>query len=91
MASENQETKLNVWQEIIGDCISFRTEHGKATVILRVHGQDICLSFKNDSKEGRILRKLGRKLVGHKLGILRTDSNVQPIALRIIPKEESKV
>jgi len=91
MTSENQETELNIWQKIVGDCISFRTKRGKATVILRVHGQDICISFKLKSKEGAILRKFGRKLVGQKLGILRTDSEVQPIVLRIIPKEESKV
>jgi len=91
MTLDIQETKLNIWQEIVGDCISFRTKHRKTTVVLRVHGQDVCLSFKLDSKEGAILRKLGRKLVGQKLGILRTDSEVQPIVLRIIPKEESKV
>jgi len=91
MTSEIREAELQVWQEIIGDCKSFRTERGKAAVILRVHGQDICISFKLDSKEGAILRRFGRKLVGQKLGILRTDSEIQPIALRIIPKEKSRV
>jgi len=91
MTPEIRETELQIWQEIIGDCISFRTKRGKATVILRVHGQDIRLSFKLDSKEAAILRKLGRRLVGQRLGILKTDSETQPIVLRIIPREESKV
>jgi len=86
-----KEMKLQIWQEIIGDCKSFRTERDKATVILRVHGQDISMSFKLDSREGAILRKIGKKLVGQKLGILRTDSEVQPILLRVISKEESRV
>jgi len=50
-------------------------------LILRVHGQDIYISFKLDSKEGAILRKIGKKLVEQKLGILRTDSEVQSIVL----------
>jgi hypothetical protein len=91
MTSEIREAELQVWQEIIGDCMSFRTKLGKAAVILRVHGQDICISFKLDSKEGAILRRFGRKLVGQKLGILRTDSEAQPIVLRVISKEESRV
>jgi len=91
MTREIREAELQVWQEIIGNCISFRTKLGKAAIILRVHGQDICISFKLDSKEGAILRRFGRKLVGQKLGILRTDSEVQPIVLRIIPKEGSKI
>ena len=91
MTREIREAELQVWQEIIGDCISFRTKLGKVAIILRVHGQDICISFKLDSKEGAILRRFGKKLVGQKLGILRTDSEVQPIVLRIIPKEGSKI
>jgi hypothetical protein len=91
MTPEIPETELHVWQEIVGDCISFRTKQGKTTIILRVHGQNICLSFKPGSKEGAILRRFGRKLVGEKLGILRTDSEMQPIVLRMIPKEEPKV
>jgi len=91
MTSEIREAELQIWQEIIGDCISLRTKLGKAAVILRVQGQDVCISFKLDSKEGAILRRFGRKLVGQKLGILRTDSEVQPIVLRIISKEKSRV
>jgi len=91
MTSGIREAELQVWQEIVGDCISFRTRRGKATIILRVQGKNICLSFKLDSKEGAILRRFGRKLVGQKLGILRTDSEAQPIVLRVIPKEESRV
>jgi len=91
MTPEIREAELQVWQEIVGDCISFRAKRGKAAIILRVHGQDICISFKLDSKEGAILRRLGRKLVGQKLGILKTDSEIQPIVLRIISKEESRV
>jgi hypothetical protein len=91
MTSEIREADLQIWQEIIGDCKSFRIKRGKAVLILRVHGQDICISFKLDSKEGAILRRSGRKLVGQKLGILRTDSEVQPIVLRVISKEESRV
>lgn len=90
MTSGIREAELQIWQEIVGDCISFRTKQGKATIILRVHGQNICLSFKLNSKEGTILRRFGRKLVGQKLGILRTDSEIQPIVLRIMQKGESK-
>jgi hypothetical protein len=88
MKSEIREAELQVWQEIVGYCISFRTERGKAAIILSVHGQDVCISFKLDSKEGTILRRFGRKLVGQKLGILKTDSEAEPIVVRLIPKEE---
>jgi hypothetical protein len=89
--TEIREAELQVWQEIVGDCISFRTKQGKASIILAVHGQNICLSFKLDSKEGASLRRFGRKLVGQKIGILRTDNDTQPIVLRIISKEGSRV
>jgi len=91
MTREIREAELQVWQEIIGDCTSFRTKLGKTAIILRVHGQDICISFRLGSKEGAILKRFGKKLVGQKLGILRTDSEAQPIVLRVISKEKSRV
>jgi hypothetical protein len=84
-------TLINNDWHIANDCISFRTKVGKATIIPRVHGQNIRLSFKLNSRERGMLRRSGRKLVGQRLGILRTDSETQPLVLRIIPREESKV
>jgi hypothetical protein len=60
------------------------------TVILRVCGQNVRIAYERNSKEGIILRRFGRKLVGRKLGILRTDNPVKPIVIRIMPKEASK-
>ena len=84
-----KEIKLQIWQEIIGDCVKFEAKKDQVTVILRVCGQNVRIAYQRDSKEGIILRRFGRKLVGQKLGILRTDIPAKPIVVRIIPKKKS--
>lgn len=81
--------KLQTWQEITGVCVKFEAKQDQVALILRVHGQNVRISYKPNSKEGIILRKFGRKLVGRKLGILRTDNSAQPIVIRIMHREAS--
>lgn len=89
MASEVREMKLEIWQEIVGDCIRFQATKDQVAIILRVYGQNVRIAFKHGSREGIILMKIGRKLVGRKLGILRTDNEMQPIVIRIISQGAS--
>jgi hypothetical protein len=56
----------------------------------KVYGQNMRITFKRDSKEGAILERLGKRLVGQKLGVLRADSETEPIVIRLIPKEEPR-
>jgi len=59
-------------------------------LILKVYGQNMRITFKRDSKEGAILERLGKRLVVQKLGVLRIDSEAEPIVIRLIPKEEPR-
>lgn len=85
-----KETELQIWQEITGDCIEFRAERNRISLTVKVYGQNMRIAFKRDSKEGAILERLGKRLVGQKLGVLRTDSEAEPIVIRLIPKEEPR-
>jgi hypothetical protein len=90
VSNEIREMKLQLWQEIIGECIKFEAKQNQVAITLRVYGQKIRIAYDRNSKEGIILRRLGRKLVGRRLGILRTDDPLKPIVLRIMSKEASK-
>jgi len=90
MKTEIREMKLQIWQEIIGDCVKFEAKKDQVAIILRIYGQNVRITYERNSKEGIILKRFGRKLVGRKLGILRTDNPVKPIAVRIMLKEASK-
>jgi hypothetical protein len=90
MSLRVKETELQIWQKIIGDCVKFRAERNRISLILKVYGQNMRITFKRDSKEGVILERLGKRLVGQKLGVLRTDSEAEPIVIRLIPKEEPR-
>jgi hypothetical protein len=89
MKSHLKEIKLQAWEEIIGNCVEFEAKNARIVLILRVCGQNMRIAYPRDSTEGSILRKFGRKLVGQKLGILRTDIPAKLIVVRIIPKKKS--
>ena len=89
MKTDVRDIKLQAWEEIIGGCVKFEAKKDQVVVILRVCGQNVRIAYPRDSKEGIILRRFGRKLVGQKLGILRTDIPAKPIVVRITPKKKS--
>jgi len=88
MKTDIKEIKLQIWEEIIGNCVKFEDKKDQVVVILRTC-KNMQIAYQRNSKEGIILRRLGRKLVGQKLGILRTDIPAKPIVVRIIPKKKS--
>jgi len=89
MKADVKEIKLQVWEEVIGNCVKFKIEKDQVVVILRVCGQKVRMAYTRNSQEGIILRRFGRKLVGQKLAILRTDILAKPIIVRIMPKKDS--
>jgi hypothetical protein len=88
MKTDTKETKLQVWEEIIGDCAKFEVRKDQVVVIFRAC-QNMQLAYRRNSKEGIILRKFGRRLVGQKLATLRTDIPVKPIVVRVMPNNDS--
>jgi hypothetical protein len=84
MKADVKEIKLEVWQEIIGHCVRFEAKKDQVTVILRVCGQNVRIAYPRNSEEGIVLRRFGRKLVGQKIGILRTDIPAKPIVVRVM-------
>jgi hypothetical protein len=69
-------------EEIIGNCVKFEDKRDQVVVILRAC-QNMRIAYERNSKEGIILRRLGRRLVGRKLGILRTDISAKPVVIRV--------
>jgi len=88
MKADVKEIKLQIWEEIIGDCVKFEVRRDQLVVIFRCC-QNIRIAYQRDSKEGIILMRFGKKLVGKKLAILRTDIPAKPIVVRVIPKKNS--
>lgn len=87
MKTDIKEVKLHIWEEVIGNCVKFEDKKDQVVVILRAC-QNMQMAYQRNSKEGIILRKFGRKLVGRKVRILRTDIPTKPVVVRIMPKEE---
>jgi hypothetical protein len=88
MKTDIKEIKLQIWEEIIGNCVKFEDQKDQVVLVLRTC-QNMQIAYQRKSKEGIILRKFGKKLIGRKLGILRTDIPAKPIVVRIIPKKKS--
>lgn len=85
-SDRSREVKLRLWQEIVGDCIKLSFEGKNVAIHLFVHGEKLKIVYPCRSGEGFILRRLGGKLVGRKIGILRTDDPARPIVVRIVGK-----
>jgi len=87
MKTDIKEIKLQIWEEIIGNCVKFEDQKDQVVLMLRTC-QNMQIAYQRNSKEGIILRRFGRKLVGRKLGILRTDIPAKPIVVRMIPEKK---
>jgi hypothetical protein len=86
MKTDIKEIKLQIWEEIIGNCVKLEDKKDRVVVTLRTC-QNMQMAYQRNSKEGIILRRYGRKLVGRRVGILRTDIPTKPIVIRIVPKK----
>jgi ABC-type enterochelin transport system substrate-binding protein len=75
MKTDVKEVKLQVWEEIIDNCVKFETKKDQVVVILKVCGQKVRMAYTRNSQEGIILRRFGRKPVGQKN---RDSSNGHP-------------
>ena len=80
---ETREIKLKIWEEIVGDCVELSVEDDYIAVYLTVNRHTSKVVFPYESEEGCILRKTRDKLVGKKIGILRTDDSARPIVVKI--------
>jgi hypothetical protein len=89
MASRIKEVELKVWEEIVGDCIRFEVKKDQVAVVFRCSPY-YKVVFPCESKEGAILRELGIKLVGQKIGLIRTDIPAKPISVRTVTQEAEK-
>jgi len=88
MKTGAKEIKLQIWEEIIGNCIKFEDKKDQVVVIVRAC-QNLQIAYQRNSKEGIILRRFGRKLLGRKIRILRTDIPSKPIIVRVMLKKNS--
>ena len=76
---------LKPWQEVVGRVkrLSFKGSHLEVEIATR--DEQLRLSFETDSPEGdRIRRNLLSCPVGSLVGLLRTDSESDPILIRTI-------
>jgi len=89
MKTDVKEIRLQVWEEVIGKCVKFETKKDQIVAILRICGRRVRMAYPHDSQEGIILKRFGRKLVGQRIGILRTDIPAKPIIVRIMPKNST--
>lgn len=90
MPSRIKEIELKVWEEIVGDCIRFEVKKDQVAVVFRCT-QYYKVVFPGESKEGAILRDLGTKLVGQKIGLIRTDIPAKPISVRTVTQKPEKI
>jgi len=88
MKTDIKEIKLQIWEEVIGDCVKFEVKKDRVAVILRAC-QNMQIAYPRGSEEGIILGRFGRKLIGQKLEILRTDIPAKPIVVRVMPNKDS--
>jgi len=88
MKTDIKEMELQVWEEIVGECVKFEVKGDQVVVTFRCC-QNMRIAYQRDSGEGIILREFGKKLVGRKLAILRTDIPSKPIIVRVMPKKNS--
>jgi len=58
MKTDAKEIKLQVWEEIIGDCATFEAKKDQVAVILRVCGQNVRIAYERNSKEGIIPKRI---------------------------------
>lgn len=77
-----KEVKLQVWEELVGECINFEMKKDHVIVMLRVCGCVMRITYLCSSAEGMALRKFGNKLMGQKIGILRTDIPEKSVVVR---------
>ena len=79
-------THLQVWTEVVGTFCGFTSD--SVYVYLKI--DDILLLFPRESRESQsIVKKLGSKVVGQKVGLLRYDNSIQSLLVRIIHSEIS--
>ena len=89
MTSRITEVELKVWEEIVGDCINFEVKKDQVAVVFRC-SQYYKVVFPVESEEGAILRELGIKLVGQRIGLIRTDIPGKPISVRTVTHKPEK-
>jgi hypothetical protein len=48
------------------------------------------IAYPRESKEGIILRRFGKKLLGNRIAIIQTEIPAKPIIVRAIPPKNAK-
>jgi len=90
MSNHVREVQLDVWEEIVGRCNKVSIDGKKVILFLTVRGQELRIAFNSESKEAIALRKIRNKIVGKRIGLLKTDDAVRPIAVRIIENDHKE-
>jgi len=90
VSSHAKELQLDAWEEIVGKCNSVSIEGTKIILFLTARGQELRIAFNSESKEAIALRKIRNKIVGKKIGLLKTDDAIRPIAVRIIENDHEE-
>jgi hypothetical protein len=79
-----QPAVLHVWEEIIGKCTGFSFEGDDLAISLSVNRQQLVINI--PKYQNASVFKSGLKLVGHKIGIMRSDNSTRQFVIRIIEK-----
>jgi hypothetical protein len=75
VSSENKETRIESWSEIIGRLEALEIDEAQVSLMLSCRGQCLVLSFQKDDPESEALRmKLSLVKPGVRVGVLRTDT-----------------
>jgi len=82
--SASNTINLHPWQEIIGQCMGFYIENENLAIHLFVNGQQTVIKVPKHQKAAAL--KVGSSLVGHKMGILKTDDPAENLIFRIVEK-----
>ena len=74
---------LPLWTEIIGIFNGFSSDN--AMIYVKIDNKILCLP-KDSIESEAALGELNIGLIGHRIGLLRTDEPVKPLAVRLIDK-----
>lgn len=85
--SASNTINLHPWEEMIGQCIGFYIENEDLAIILFVNDQQTVI--KASKHQNAAVLKVGSSLVGHKIGILKTDDPAENLIFRIVEKRDS--
>jgi hypothetical protein len=83
MGLQRQSVKLHEWTEIIGVFNELCSDD--SMIYIEIGNKTLCLP-KGSIESEAVSNKLHQSLIGHKIGLLRTDKPMKPVVVRLIGK-----